>query len=171
MLVKQAQNQHDLSEYSFAIPAGLVDSVLHGIHSTPFAAHLGVRRTILHPRNRFFWPQMQTHIKTFINNCHVCAQTKQGPHNDKAPLQSIDVNEPFVFWSMDYMGPLPETGRGNEHPLVITDHLTKRCEAFTTKDQKASTLAEILVSHVFSRFGPPATIDSDQGRNFESLNA
>ena len=36
-----------------------------------------------------------------------------------------------------------------------------------TKDQKEQTVAEILVSRVFSRFGPPTVIHSDQGRNFE----
>ena len=44
---------------------------------------------------------------------------------------------------------------------------TKWCEAFPMKDQRASTVAHILVSRVFSRFGPPTVIHSDQGRNFE----
>eukprot|EP00794_Sanderia_malayensis_P006406 gene6406-biopygen4734 len=69
---------------------------------------------------------------------------------------------------MDYMGPLPETSRGNRHLLVIMDHFTKWCEVFPTKDQKARTVASILVSKVFSRFGPPNVLHSDQGRNFES---
>ena len=42
------------------------------------------------------------------------------------------------------------------------------CEAFPTKDHKASTVAHILVSHVFSRFGPATVLHSDQGRNFDS---
>ena len=48
------------------------------------------------------------------------------------------------------------------------DHFTKLCEAFPTKDQKAITVANILVSRVFSRFGPPVAIHPDQGPNFES---
>ena len=110
---------------------------------------------------------MQTQ-KNVIKNRHVGAQNKQGPHNDKALLQSIDVNEPFVFWAMDSMGPLPETSRGNKHLLVIMNHFTKWCEAFPTKDQTAFTIAEVLVLRVFSRFGPPAIIHSDQVRNFKS---
>ena len=66
------------------------------------------------------------------------------------------------------MGPLPETSRRNKQILVIVDHFTKWCEAFATPDQKASTVAPILVSRIFSRFGPPAVVHSDQGRNFES---
>eukprot|EP00794_Sanderia_malayensis_P016451 gene16451-biopygen12126 len=70
---------------------------------------------------------------------------------------------------MDYMGPIKETSRGNKHILVLMDHFTKWCEAFPTPDQKASTVANILVSHVFSRFGPPTVLHSDQGRNFDSI--
>ena len=87
----------------------------------------------------------------FVN----CAELKLGPHHNKAPPQIIEVNEPFVFWAMDFMGPLPETARGNKHILVIMDHFTKWCAAFPTQDQRASTVAELLVSRVFSWFEPP----------------
>ena len=63
---------------------------------------------------------------------------------------------------------MPETTRENRHILVVMDHFTKWCEAFPTKDQKASTVADLLVSKVFSRFGPPLVLHSDQGSNFES---
>jgi hypothetical protein len=69
---------------------------------------------------------------------------------------------------MDYMGLLPETGRGNKHILVVVDHFTKWCEKFATPDQKASTVAPLLVSRILSRFGPPSVLHSNQGRNFES---
>ena len=69
---------------------------------------------------------------------------------------------------MDYMGPLPETARGNKHILVIGDHFTKWCEAFPMQDQKAQTVANSLVSMLFSRFGPPQILHSDQGTNCES---
>ena len=67
------------------------------------------------------------------------------------------------------MGPLPETSQGNKHILVVVDHFTKWCEAFATPDQKASTVAPLLISRIFSRFGSPAVLHSDQGRNFESV--
>ena len=67
------------------------------------------------------------------------------------------------------MGPIKETARGNKHILVLMDHFTKWGEVFPTKDQRASNVAQILVSHIFSRFGPPTVLHSDQGRNFESI--
>jgi len=168
-LVKDVESINgSIPEYAFVIPTKLIVPVLNGIHSSPFSGHMGVKRTLLRARNRFFWPKMAIHIKDFVNSCAKCAEHKHGPHHNKAPPQTIEVNEPFVFWAMDYMGPLPETARGNKHLLVIMDHFTKWCEAFPTQDQRASTVAELLVSRVFSRFGPPTIVHSDQGRNFES---
>ena len=141
---------------------------MQGLHCSPFSGHLGLKRTLLKAKERYFWPYMTAQLQDFVKNCQVCAQIKLDPNHIKAPLQSIIVNEPFIFWAMDYMGPLPETTQGNKHLLVIMDHFTKWCEVFPTKDQNARTVAEILVSKVFSRFGPPTVIHSDQGRNFES---
>ena len=50
----------------------------------------------------------------------------------------------------------------------MMDHFSKWYEAFPTKDQKASTDANILLHQVFSRFGLPTVLHSDQGTNFES---
>ena len=168
LLVKRLSTETSFPNYAFVLPASLVDSVLHGIHCSPFSGHLGIKRTIHRARERFYWPKMTHQITEFVKNCVTCAQYKLDSQHHQAPLKPIEVNEPFVFWAMDYMGPLPETSRGNKHLLVIMDHFTKWCEVFPTKDQKARTVAEVLVSKVFSRFGPPTVLHSDQGRNFES---
>ena len=52
--------------------------------------------------------------------------------------------------------------------LSLVTILQKWCEAFPTKDQKAQTVANILVSRLFSRFGPPQILHSDQGTNVKS---
>ena len=129
---------------------------------------MGVTRTLYRARERFFWPKMAATIQTFINSCSECNRNKSNSKQNKAPLQPIHISEPFLFWAMDYMGPINETARGNRHILVMMDHFTKWCEAFPTRDQKASTVASILVSRVFSRFGPPVFLHSDQGRNLDS---
>ena len=67
------------------------------------------------------------------------------------------------------MGPLPETSQRNKHILVLVDHFTRWCEAFSTPYQKAITVAPLLRSRIFSRFDPSAVLHSDQGRNFESV--
>eukprot|EP00794_Sanderia_malayensis_P015550 gene15550-biopygen13260 len=168
VLVKSASKTTNLPDYAVVVPEELVQQVTTGLHSRSFGGHLVISKTISRAKGRFFWPQMDRCIREFVQLCQVCGEIKASPGTNKAALRPIDVSEPFVFWAMDYMGPLPETSRSNNHVLVVMDHFTKWCEAFPTKDKKASTVANILVSRIFSRFGPPVAIHSDQGANFES---
>ena len=168
LLVRSYISKQGFSRQRVVVPQNLIQQVLEGIHSSPAGGHLGITRTTLRAKERFFWPRMDESIVEFINSCINCSQGKYNPKLTKAPLKPIQVSEPFLFWALDYMGPLPETDQGNRHILVMMDHFTKWCEAFPTRDQKASTVAKILVSRVFSRFGPPAVLHSDQGRNFDS---
>ena len=52
--------------------------------------------------------------------------------------------------------------------LVLTDVFSKYILAILSRDQRASTLAQVLFTEWFSKFGVPALIHSDQGRNFQS---
>ena len=62
-----------------------------------------------------------------------------------------------------------EPGTNNiENVLVLTDVFTKFTQAIPCKDQKATTVARILVHDWFFRFGVPRRLHSDRGRNFES---
>ena len=70
--------------------------------------------------------------------------------------------------AVDVLGPLPITEAGNKYLLVIMDYFSKWPEVHPMPNHEASTVAEILVKEVVSRFGVPVTIHSDQGRNFES---
>ena len=48
------------------------------------------------------------------------------------------------------------------------DYFTKWPEAYPIPNQEATTVAEVLVKELVSRFGVPVELHSDQGRNFES---
>ena len=69
---------------------------------------------------------------------------------------------------VDVLGPFPVTDSGNRYVLVAMDCFTKWPEAYAVPDQSAATTAERLVEEMFARFGVPAELHSDQGRNFES---
>ena len=95
MLLKYLTVDKCYPNYAFVISTHMIDSVLTGIHSSPFSGHLGIRRTVLRVRSRFYWPHMVKHIIDFVRNCRLCAQNKLDPNHNKAPLQSIEVSEPF----------------------------------------------------------------------------
>ena len=66
---------------------------------------------------------------------------------------------------------LEPTHNGLENVLVLTDVFSKNTLAIPTREQRASTVAQVLVAEWFSKFGVPACIHSDQGRNFESTHS
>ena len=50
----------------------------------------------------------------------------------------------------------------------MTDYFTKWVEAIPLATQDAEVIADALIMNVFTRFGIPSEIHSDQGRNFDS---
>ena len=60
---------------------------------------------------------------------------------------------------------LPKTSKGNQYVVVFQDFLSK---LFATKDQKATTLAKLLVEEVVPIVGIPETLLSDLGTNLLS---
>ena len=69
---------------------------------------------------------------------------------------------------MDILSIPVESSRGNSCILVISDYFTKWTEAFALQDHKAITVADVLVTEVFMRFGLPLVLHSDQGPEFRS---
>ena len=55
-----------------------------------------------------------------------------------------------------------------ENVLVVTGIFTKFAQAIPCKDQRATTVACVLVRYWFVKFGVPRRLHSHQGRNFES---
>ena len=115
--------------------------------------HSGVTHHEERVRKRFHWPGIRKTVTRHIQLCNVCNHKNSPTNRNTAPLGHISVSQPFTFWAMDYMGPLPETSRGNKHILVVVDHFTKWCEAFATPEQKASTVAPLLVSRAVATGG------------------
>uniref|UniRef100_A0A9J7XIM1 Integrase catalytic domain-containing protein n=1 Tax=Cyprinus carpio carpio TaxID=630221 RepID=A0A9J7XIM1_CYPCA len=68
---------------------------------------------------------------------------------------------------IDFLSMEPDS-RGISNVLVVTDHYTRYAQAFPAKNQKALTVAKILVEKYFIHYGLPVRIHSDQGRDFES---
>jgi transposase InsO family protein len=60
-----------------------------------------------------------------------------------------------------------ERDSGNRYIVVISDY-TKWTESHPMPNMEASTVANILITQVVTRFGIPSVMHSDQGGQFES---
>jgi transposase InsO family protein len=83
-------------------------------------------------------------------------------------MHLYNVGAPFEGITIDVAGPFPRRDQGNRYLLIAMDYFTKWPEAYAIPGQEASTVADVLVTNFFCRFGIPRELHSDQGRNFES---
>ena len=105
-------------------------------------------------------------MKVWCGQCDVCAARKGPSRKIKAPLPTYVVGLPMERVAIDVLGPLPVSESGN-HILIAMDYFTKWPEGYALPNQEAETMAKVLVDQFVSRFGAPAQLHSDQGRNFE----
>ena len=76
------------------------------------------------------------------------------------------VGEPWERITIDITGKHPKSRNGNEYMLTVIDHFSKWAEAYPLRDHKAPMVAKVLVEQLFSRFGMPYQLLSDQGPDF-----
>ena len=69
---------------------------------------------------------------------------------------------------MDFLGPYPRTKQGHIGILIVLDHLTKFPLLKPVKKFVASTVVSYLEEFVFTIFGVPELIISDNGSQFRS---
>jgi len=77
------------------------------------------------------------------------------------------MSEPFSRVAIDIVGPLPITEAGNRFILTIIDHATHYPDAVALKCHTAQDVANALAG-IFSHFGFPEVVLSDQGSDFMS---
>ncbi|CAI5659742.1 unnamed protein product [Oreochromis niloticus] len=146
------------------LPEKYRTTVLKSLHDD--SGHLGLDKTYGLIKDRFYWPRMKSEIEEYCKSCERCIKRKTLPKR-VAPLSHLQSDGPFDLVCMDFLSIEPDSSN-TENVLVITDHYTRYAQAFPTKDQKASTVAKVLLEKYFVHYGLPQRMHSDQGRDFES---
>ena len=155
---------HD--QLQLVVPPQLVPVVLGSLHDGPSGGHFNASKLAKVARLRFWWPLLERTVTEFCEQCRRCASRNSPTPRPCASMGQLSASEPMELVSMDLVTNLPETARGYKHLLVITDHFTRWVEAYPLADEKATTIANVLVNEFISRFGVMKRVHSDQGRNF-----
>jgi hypothetical protein len=148
------------------IPSSLRGEILSYFHELPHSGHGGFRKTFSRISRRVFWTGMQEDVFSFIRSCRTCQVCKNPSTKPQGNLQSNKVYGPWDMLALDLMGPLPRSKNGKTMLVVVVDHFTKWVELFALRDAKADRICEILESEIFSRWGSPKSILSDNATNF-----
>ena len=147
------------------LPTSLRQVALNRNHDAPSAGHLGSDKTLERLRQEAYWVGMARDVNQHCRECTKCQQAKL-PAPQKAPLTNVPIGRPWQMVAVDILE-VPLSFNNNRYLLVVQDYFTKWADAIPIPDQLAARITAELV-RLFSIYGPPDILHSDQGRNFES---
>lgn len=143
--------------------------ILEQYHDSKLGGHLGINKTVKKVKTQFQWKGMKEDIKHYIKHCEVCQKNKVTNQKVQQPMVITSTSSrPFKKISLDIVGPLITTLRGNNYILTMQDDLTKYSLGVALLDHRANTVAEVFVTHFVCVHGLPSSILTDQGTEFLS---
>ena len=110
---------------------------------------------------------MNHDVTECVMNCHWCHVAKGHYTGLQTQHGSLVANNPMDLLCIDFLKVDPSRD-DKENILVLTDAFTKFNQAFITNNQKALTIAKILVNKWFYIYEILACIHSDKGWRFEN---
>ena len=158
-------NTQNKIRWSVVCPPQIRETVIWDVH---LQAHIGVHKTTERIRLNWYWPGMTADVRRAVKTCEQCQVAKHGGLHPSSGRRRLYAGRPWQQVAIDLVGPFPPTPRNNRWILVLSDHFTRWQDALPLPDATASTVAQVLEDRVFSYFGLPEQLHSDQGAQFES---
>jgi hypothetical protein len=149
--------------------------IVSQFHDKVAAGHPGEIETFNAVKEYYWWPGMRSFIKNYVKGCGICQQFKinRNPSNPSYnPIPGPTTTRPFANCSMDLITDLPpitlENGLVIDAILSVVDHGLTKGVVLTpcSKTLNEEGAGEILLNHVFKRFGLPDSIISDRDPRF-----
>ena len=81
-------------------------------------------------------------------------------------MHPLPIHDVFSSWHMDILAGLPKTKEGYQYILLMIDSFSHWCECVPLQSQDAANVAKVFYNEIFTRYGLPSSILSDQGQIF-----
>ena len=151
------------------IPEAMQNQVVAVLHDNiMLGGHVG--RNVLYEKvySRYWFRNMTSIIAQYVRTCAVCTRKKRVAQ----PNHNMQVFEtppyPFSHIAIDVIGKIKPSQEGHEYILTVICMLTNFCEAIPLKDQTSEDIVDALVNQIYTRYGPPRIVHSDNGPSLVS---
>lgn len=151
--------------FQLLLPNAPMKGVLTQVHYEH--GHQGVNLTLALLQSQCYWAQMASDVAQWCQASERCQVAKDMHPKVWGHMGQLLVSRPNEILAIGNTT-LEPTQKGLENVLVLTDVFSKYTVSVSTRDQRATTVARVLVSEWFYEFGIPARLHCNQGRNFES---
>ena len=153
------------------VPYQLRHLVFIACHTSPFAGHSGLHRTLYRLQTRFWWPGMVRDATQGVKGCLHCNLANATSHENQVLLNSQTSQTPFDTIYLDIWSPGDLTDkRGNVKVLTAMDCLTGFViVALLQHEVSANTVAQALMERFVGTIGLPMHIVVDKGNEFAGV--
>ena len=146
------------------LPSILHYEVLHYSHYTFDPGHCS-RALFTHLEPLYYWPHMRLDCEEFVRSCEQCGEHTAVAARQVDPGFAPSPKRPFEVLHIDFKGPLKGSDT-YDHILVVVCALTRYTLYLPTKGRESVTVFRALINGVFSIFGLPRAIVSDNANEF-----
>ena len=115
--------------------------------------------------SKFYWPTLFQDAHEFYKGYGPCQRVGNLSRRNEIFLTPIIIYKIFDVWDMDFRGPFPSSFR-YMYILLPVDYVSKWVEAKSTRIDDFKVVVDFLKSNIFTRFGVPKAIISDQESHF-----
>nr|XP_027775952.1 protein NYNRIN [Marmota flaviventris] len=152
----------------WVVPTQLRRDLIFSVHDIPMGAHQRPEETYKKLRLLGWWPGMQEHVRDYCRSCLFCIPRNLIGSELKViespwPLRST---APWSNLQIEVVGPVTVSEEGHKHVLIVADPNTRWVEAFPLRPYTHVAVAQVLLQHVFARWGVPVRLEAAQGPQF-----
>jgi hypothetical protein len=148
------------------LPEKYCKMALFEVHNHQFGGHNAALKTYIHISSSYYWPKLWTDILKHTKTCLRCQQRKNSTDKPPQLYPLPNPERPNVWIHADLFGPMLAAGCQHKYILCITDAFTKYALVTAVENKEAETVAKAIFNEWFCKFGIPAQIHTDGGKEF-----
>jgi hypothetical protein len=165
MRIEPEKKAEEGSRLTLCVPKAMRRTVLEQHHDYAFGgSHMGHLKVLERVRRHYYWPNLATDVINYVSTCHVCQSIKRPGVASSSVFEKM-VTKPGETLSIDLVGILHQTDRGNKYVLSVIDTYSKFAYAIPINAKDPEIIARMLVERVFPHHMPKRIV-SDQGTEF-----